>query len=220
MQQPPNYMQPSTSQSGTYVRDDRQRRSRSHGRRSHRRRLVLQIKKGGRHIIWLANGRCLNRNVFLAATPATTGRLPVHAVAPEDTAVGGQGQSRGSAEAVVARVLSHVIEEAAVRALSHVTEEAAALAPSHVTRNHTRSAIAANDPKAAVERKNTPSHNMERMMTYTVKNMGERETLAGLSTTTKPQFKAAKYPKGSLTVSLQKLPNKIRAKTFYAIFSQ
>ena len=139
--------------------------------------------------------------MFLAATPATTGRLPVHAVAPEDTAVGGQGQSRGSAEAVVARVLSHVIEEAAVRALSHVTEEAAALAPSHVTRNHTRSAIAANDPKAAVERKNTPSHNMERM-------------------TSKPQFKAAKHPKGSLTVSLQKLPNKIRAKTFNVIFSQ
>ena len=55
-------------------------------------------------------------------------------------------------------------------------------------------------------------------MTYTVKNMGERETLAGLSTTSKPPFKAAKHPKGPLTVSLQKLPNKIRAKNISCYF--
>ena len=127
---------------------------------------------------------------------------------------------------------NHVTEEVAACALSHDTEEVAALALSRavqsheieeavaLTRNHTKNTRAANDPNAAVERKNTIRHNLDRMTTCTGMSMGERETLAGLSTTSKPPFKAVKHPKGLLTVSLQKLPNKIRAKTCNTRFSE
>ena len=157
---------------------------------------------------------------FLVVTPVTIVRLPVRAVAPEDTVIGGQGQTQGSAEAVVARARSHVTEEAAALApsrvvQSHVIEEAVAL-----TRNHTRNTSAANDPRAAVERKNTLNHSLDHMMTCTDRSMGERETLAGLSTPSRPPSKAVKHPKGLLTVSLQKHPYRIRAKTSINCFSE
>ena len=114
----------------------------------------------------------------------------------------------------------------------HVNEEAAALAPSRVvqsheieeavalTRNHTKIASAANDPRAAVERKNTLNHSLDHMMTCTDRSIGERETLAGLSTPSRPPSKAVKHPKGLLTVSLQTLPYRIRAKTSINCFSE
>ena len=136
-------------------------------------------------------------------------RLPVRAVAPEDTVIGGQGQTQGSAEAVVTRARSHVTVNVAARALSHVTEEAAALAPSRVvqshvieeavalTRNHTKIASAANDPRAAVERKNTLNHSLDHMMTCTDRSMGEGRRWLASARLPDPRPRQSSTPRGS-----------------------